>query len=90
MRIGFIGIGAMGLPIACNLLKKGHEVIAFDTLEQSVRKGKENNLVVVESIKAVVENVEIIICSLPNSDIVNKVMQGENGVFPSTKSSINS
>jgi len=29
-RVGFIGLGNMGRPMALNLLKGGHEVIAFD------------------------------------------------------------
>ena len=31
MKIGFIGLGNMGKPMALNLLKDGHEVIGFDT-----------------------------------------------------------
>ena len=30
MRVGFIGLGNMGLPIAANLLKAGHEVTVFN------------------------------------------------------------
>ena len=29
-RIGFVGLGAMGMPMACNLLAKGFEVAGFD------------------------------------------------------------
>ena len=33
MKIGFIGLGNMGLPMAINLLKAGHEVIGFDLVQ---------------------------------------------------------
>ena len=37
-KIGFVGIGKMGMPIACNLLKNGYEVTAGDVT------GKKNGL----------------------------------------------
>jgi len=33
MKIGFIGLGNMGLPMAMNLLKAGHEVSGFDLVQ---------------------------------------------------------
>ena len=33
MRIGFIGLGIMGKPMAKNLLKAGHELVVFDVVE---------------------------------------------------------
>ena len=42
MRIGFIGLGNMGGPMAVNLVKAGHEVVAFDmsatAMENVVRR----------------------------------------------------
>ena len=37
-RIGFIGLGNMGLPMARNLLAAGHEVRAFDTAVDAVER----------------------------------------------------
>ncbi|HHT79825.1 MAG TPA: NAD(P)-binding domain-containing protein, partial [Spirochaetales bacterium] len=36
MKIGFIGLGIMGKPMVKNLLKAGHEVVAFDLNKASV------------------------------------------------------
>ena len=33
MKIGFIGLGNMGLPMALNLLKAGHQVTGFDLVK---------------------------------------------------------
>ena len=33
MKIGFIGLGIMGKPMAKNLLKAGHEIVCFDIVE---------------------------------------------------------
>ena len=38
MKIGFIGLGNMGGPMASNLLKAGHELFIFDLMEASVKK----------------------------------------------------
>ena len=36
MKIGFIGLGNMGLPMAINLLKAGHEVTGFDLVQGQI------------------------------------------------------
>ncbi|MDD3457649.1 NAD(P)-binding domain-containing protein, partial [Sphaerochaeta sp.] len=36
MKIGFIGLGIMGKPMAKNLLKAGHEVVCFDVNKDNV------------------------------------------------------
>ena len=40
-RIGFVGLGNMGGPMARNLLKAGHEVAAFDIVPEAVRRAGE-------------------------------------------------
>ena len=37
-KIGFIGLGNMGLPMAGNLVKKGHEVKGFDLVAANVER----------------------------------------------------
>ena len=37
-KIGFIGLGNMGLPMAGNLVKEGHEVTGFDLVAANVEK----------------------------------------------------
>ena len=36
MKIGFIGLGIMGKPMAKNLLKAGHEIVCYDIVSQNV------------------------------------------------------
>ena len=36
MKIGFIGLGNMGSPMAGNLIKAGHDLVVFDLVEASV------------------------------------------------------
>ena len=38
MKIGFIGLGIMGKPMAKNLLKAGHEIVCYDIVSQNVAR----------------------------------------------------
>eukprot|EP00416_Gambierdiscus_australes_P014698 CAMPEP_0171072232 /NCGR_PEP_ID=MMETSP0766_2-20121228/10736_1 /TAXON_ID=439317 /ORGANISM="Gambierdiscus australes, Strain CAWD 149" /LENGTH=328 /DNA_ID=CAMNT_0011528801 /DNA_START=120 /DNA_END=1106 /DNA_ORIENTATION=+ len=79
--VGFIGLGNMGLPMAKNLLKSGHRVIAFD-----VNKSSLNALAVVgatpaESPAAVAAAARTLISMLPSNPHVRQVYLGEHGVL---------
>ncbi|MEX6505677.1 3-hydroxyisobutyrate dehydrogenase [Jiella sp. M17.18] len=68
MKIGFIGLGNMGAPMARNLAKAGHEVTGYDTAEvvlEGVRKAG--------SIAEAVRGMEVVITMLPNGAIVRAV-----------------
>lgn len=80
-KIGFIGIGIMGFPMACNILKAGYPLIAYNTSEPAlaniVREGAERG----ESCAQVAKNCDIIITMLPNSPDVRKAVLGEGGIL---------
>lgn len=81
MKIGFIGLGAMGKPMACNLLSAGYEVYAFDVAEAAVKEMESKGAKGCASAGELASKAEAIICSLPNAKIVEGVMTGEGGVF---------
>ncbi len=68
MRIGFIGIGNMGAPMAQNLAKAGFEVVGFDTQDVKVDLIK-----IVSTSKECVSNSEVVITMLPNGEILKSV-----------------
>ena len=74
MRIGFIGIGNMGAPMAQNLAKAGFEVVGFDTQDVKVDLIK-----IVFTSKECVSNSDVVITMLPNGEILksvaNKIIQ---------------
>ena len=74
MRIGFIGLGNMGGPMAHNLAKAGFEVVGFDTQEVKVDQVK-----IVSTSKECVSNSDVVITMLPNGEILksvaNKIIQ---------------
>ncbi len=79
MKIGFIGMGIMGKPMALNLLKAGYDVTV------SNRNMAKCEPVVAAGAKAggyieVAESCDVVITMLPNGPQVKAVMLGENGV----------
>lgn len=85
MKIGFIGLGIMGKPMVKNLLKAGHEVVAFDIIKECVDEAVAAGAVAASSSKAVAEECELVITMLPNSPHVKAVILGENGVLEGAK-----
>ncbi|WP_375262289.1 3-hydroxyisobutyrate dehydrogenase [Palleronia sp.] len=70
MKIGFIGLGNMGGPMAANLAAAGHEVTGFDvagTVAEGVRPA--------QSAAEAARGAEVVITMLPNGDILRKVAE---------------
>ncbi len=80
-KLGFIGVGIMGKPMAKNLIDAGYKMIAYDinkeALDEIVAYGAERGT----SPRNVAENSDIIITMLPNSPDVKKAVLGENGLI---------
>lgn len=81
MKIGFIGLGIMGKPMAKNLIKAGYNLVVFDLNSDAV-----DNVVAVgaeegKSIGDVASKSEIIVTMLPNSPQVKEVVLGQDGVM---------
>ncbi|KUO49720.1 MAG: tRNA methyltransferase [Desulfitibacter sp. BRH_c19] len=85
MKIAFIGIGAMGKPMAKNLLTAGYHVTVNDvykaTVEEMVHLGAKSADTPGETAKGA----DVVITMLPNYDIVNSCMNGNDGVFSTVK-----
>ena len=85
MKIGFIGLGIMGKPMAKNLLKAGYELVVLDRNKPAMEE------VIVLGAKAGLSNVdianqcEVIITMLPNSPHVKEVVLGEGGIIEGAK-----
>ncbi|MEU6712390.1 NAD(P)-dependent oxidoreductase [Nonomuraea sp. NPDC046802] len=73
MRIGFIGLGIMGSPMAANLLKAGHVVTGYDVSSQRVDQLAELGGKGVASAVEAVAGAEIVITMLPDSPQVEEV-----------------
>jgi 3-hydroxyisobutyrate dehydrogenase len=63
--IAFIGLGNMGGPMAANLVKAGHKVVAFDLVAASRDQAKADGAAIAESTVAAVKGAEVVVTMLP-------------------------
>jgi 3-hydroxyisobutyrate dehydrogenase len=80
-RIGFIGLGNMGLPMAHNLLKAGHEVRAFDIVPSAIEKAVAAGAAAAADIGRAVAGAETVITMLPAGGQVRDAYLGETGII---------
>lgn len=73
MKIGFIGLGNMGLPMAKNLLAAGHDVVGFDAGEVALAAAKEAGISIANSVTDAAKNSDTVITMLPNGAISKTV-----------------
>ncbi len=64
-RIGFIGLGNMGVPMAANLVTKGHEVRGFDLVAANVAKAEARGVTKVASAAEAAKEADAVITMLP-------------------------
>jgi 2-hydroxy-3-oxopropionate reductase len=84
-KIGFIGLGIMGKPMAMNLLKAGYELTVYDIRPEPVKEVVAAGAKEGKSSKDVAAQSEVVITMLPNSPDVKKAVLGENGVLAGAK-----
>lgn len=81
MKLGFIGLGAMGMPMAKRLISTPHAIYVYDVVSDAVEKLAGLGAQVCSSPFEIGKEAEIILLSLPNSAIVSSVVLGEDGVL---------
>ena len=85
MKIGFIGLGIMGKPMAMNLIKAGHSLIVYDIVRENIECIASAGAEPADCSKTVAENCMTIITMLPNSPHVKEAVCGVNGVLDGVK-----
>lgn len=85
MKIGFVGLGIMGRPMAKNLVKAGHEVTVFDFNEEAVKDLVSCGAKSAASGKDLAGDVEVVITMVPNSPHVRAAVLGTNGIAEGAK-----
>ena len=81
MKIGFIGLGIMGKPMAKNLIKAGYELIVVDINHSFVHELTELGAEPAKTPSELAGKVKTIITMLPNSPEVKEVALGKNGLI---------
>lgn len=80
MRIGFIGTGTMGAPMARNVARGGHDVAAFDIDAGAVRALADAGIAAAASAREAAAGKDVVISMLPNSQHVEDLVFGPDGI----------
>jgi len=83
--VGFVGLGNMGAPMARNLLKGGHKVVAFDLSEAALGSVTAAGGLAAGSAAKVAAEARTVVTMLPSNPHVRKVYLGEDGLLKNSK-----
>jgi 3-hydroxyisobutyrate dehydrogenase len=81
MKIGFIGLGNMGGPMAANLAKAGHAVTAFDMSPAALDKAAAAGITKATTTTQAATGAEIVVTMLPAGQHVRSVYLGDRGIL---------
>jgi 3-hydroxyisobutyrate dehydrogenase len=85
MKVAFIGVGNMGLPMATNIVKAGHEVFVHDA--DTTKAAQVAAQIGAKALGRMsdIASVEIVVTMLPDGNVVRAVALGENGIVAFAK-----
>ena len=79
-KIGYVGVGLMGLPMAKRLLSLGYSVRAYDISPQSMAAARTAGVAAASSAADAVRGSDLVLLNLPTPEAVEAAAFGENGV----------
>lgn len=80
-RIGFIGLGVMGQPMALNLMRAGHSLMVYDVRLPAIEKVTAEGAIKATSPVHVGQSCDVIFTMLPDSPHVEEVVRGHSGIL---------
>ena len=84
-KLGFVGIGYMGRPIAMRLLEAGFKVTAYDRDHSKADELVQFGGTVAASIAELASSCDVILSSLPNDEVILDVYKGPDGVLANAR-----
>jgi len=85
-RIGYVGIGLMGLPMTQRLIERGYTVVVCDIVAARTELERAVGATVVASPADAVRGADIVLLNLPTTDAVEQVVFGDRGVASALRS----
>jgi 3-hydroxyisobutyrate dehydrogenase-like beta-hydroxyacid dehydrogenase len=81
-KIGFVGLGTMGFPMAANLKKAGFEVIGYDAFKGAYAKARAAGITMVDTLKELAEQADEAMISMVRDHAQNvEIIFGEGGLL---------
>lgn len=88
MKLGFVGLGRMGTPMAGRLIDAGYDVVVCDLDTQAVDRMVGRGATAAATPRAVADAVDVVVTSLPTPGIVRQVGLGEEGIVNGTRATV--
>lgn len=85
LRLGYVGVGLMGLPMVKRLLARGHSVTAYDILPEKTESARAAGAKAAGSPAEAARDVDFVLLNLPTTDAVEQAVFGEKGVASALK-----
>ena len=79
-KVGFVGLGNIGEPMCRRLLENGYGVSIYDVNPEAVSKLGDTAAEPAENLKVLASSAEVVLLSLPGSDVVEEAVLGERGL----------
>ena len=84
-KIGWIGLGKMGLPMSTNLLKAGYPLRVYNRTREKTKELADQGAQVADSPKALAAGMDVIISMISDDSALEAVVFGADGVFEGAK-----
>ncbi len=81
MRIGVFGVGTMGLPISCNFLADGNQVMGYDVFPKAIAAMEEKGIAVAKTPRELMENSDVVFSILLECSQLAAMLEGEDGIL---------
>lgn len=85
LRIGFIGLGHMGGPMAANLVKAGHQVLGFDLVPAALEQAESDGVSTVGTAAEAATDVDLVVTMLPSGRQVLDCYTGDGGLLAAAR-----
>jgi len=85
-KIGWIGLGKMGIPMSQNLLKAGYPLTVYNRTKEKTKELAGAGAKVADSIKTLAAGVDVVISMISDDPVLEAVSKGEGGAFEGAKS----
>jgi 2-hydroxy-3-oxopropionate reductase len=81
MKLGFVGVGVMGRPMARRLIEHGHSLVIYDRNEHALAELSAIGAQLASSAREVADSVQVVFTSLPTPAIFKEVALGADGLI---------
>ena len=85
-KIGWIGLGKMGIPMSQNLMKAGYPLTVYNRTKEKTKELAGAGAKVADSIKALAAGADVVISMISDDPVLEAVSKGEGGAFEGAKS----